>query len=86
MRPRIGALVLFALVAGLTGCETREECVPKPVPVTNTQGDVYRCTASEDCPRSSRVALCVADTGTQQDCVRCLDTECVLISPLPESC
>jgi hypothetical protein len=83
---RIGALVLFATVAGLTGCETREECVPRPVPVTNSSGDVYRCTAAEDCPRSSHVSLCVADTGTQQECVRCLDTECVLISPLPESC
>jgi hypothetical protein len=86
VRPRIGALVLFTIVAGLTGCDTREECVPRPVPVTNSSGDVYRCTAVEDCPRSSRVSLCVADTGTQQECVRCLDTECVLISPLPESC
>jgi hypothetical protein len=73
-------------VAGLTGCETREECVPKPVPVTNASGGVYRCTAGEDCPRSSRVSLCVADTDTQLECVRCLDTECVLITPLPESC
>lgn len=86
MRSRIGALVLFALVAGLTGCGTPEECLLQPVPVTNTNGDVYRCTASEDCPRSSRVSLCVADTGSQQECVRCMDTRCVLISPLPESC
>ncbi len=86
MRPRIGARVLFAFVAGLTGCDTPEECVPKPVPVPSPQGGVYRCTSSEDCPRSSRVSLCVADTGNMQECVRCLDTACVLISPLPESC
>jgi hypothetical protein len=73
-------------MAGLTGCDTREECVLEPVPMPHPNGGVYRCTAAEDCPRPSRVSLCVADTGTQQECVRCLDTECVLISPLPESC
>ena len=87
MRTRIGALVI-AVTAGLAGCNPPppEECVSKQVPVTNAQGDVYRCTASEDCPRSSRVSLCVTDTGSQDECVRCLDTRCVRILPPPEEC
>lgn len=87
MRPRIGALVLFAIVAGPTGCGTREECVPQPVPVTNTRnGDVYRCTAPEDCPRSARVSLCISDTDLQEECLRCLDTQCVVMTTPSESC
>jgi hypothetical protein len=77
---------LFALVAGLTGCGTREECAPQPVPVRSTSGEVYRCTTGEDCPRSARVSLCVTDTNPQEECIRCLDTRCVLLTPLPESC
>jgi hypothetical protein len=50
----------------------------------DAQGEVYRCTASEDCPRSSRASLCVTDTGTQDECIRCLDTRCVRVTP--EAC
>ncbi|HYO56507.1 hypothetical protein [Archangium sp.] len=85
MRTRIGALVL-AIAAGLAGCNgpSSEECASKQLPVKNVQGDVYRCTASEDCPRSSRVSLCVSDTGNQEECIRCVDTQCVLVTP--ETC
>ncbi len=86
MRSRIGALVLLTLVAGLTGCGTREECVPQQVPVTNSGNEVYRCTTAEDCPRSARVSLCISDTGSQEECIRCLDTRCVSIVPPEESC
>lgn len=73
-------------MAGLAGCGTPppEECTSKQLPVTDAQGAVYRCTAAEDCPRSSRVPLCVTDSGAQQDCIRCLDTRCVTITP--ETC
>ena len=73
-------------MAGLAGCGTLppEECASKQLPVTDAQGDVYRCTAAEDCPRSSGVSLCVTDTGSQAPCIRCLDTQCVTITP--ESC
>lgn len=50
----------------------------------DAHGGVYRCTAAEDCPRSSRVSLCVADTGGQETCIRCLDTQCVTM--IPETC
>lgn len=50
----------------------------------NAEGGVHRCTAAEDCPRSSRVSLCVDDIGGQEACIRCLDTECVTL--LPETC
>ncbi|WP_146209585.1 hypothetical protein [Vitiosangium sp. GDMCC 1.1324] len=85
MRTRIVALVL-AFAAGLAGCNATppEECTPPPQPVMNGQGAVYRCVASEDCPRSSRVSLCVSDTGTQEECIRCLNTECVRV--IPEAC
>ncbi|QRK14265.1 hypothetical protein JQX13_18270 [Archangium violaceum] len=84
MRTRIGALVL-AVVAGLAGCGTSpppEECGQKQL--TDGQGSVYRCIASEDCPRSSGVTLCVSDTDVLDACIRCLDTECVRV--FPEAC
>jgi hypothetical protein len=73
-------------VAGLAGCgiPPPEECASKQEPVMNAEGGIYRCTAAEDCPRSSRVSLCIADTGGQEACIRCLDTRCVTITP--ESC
>lgn len=49
-------------------------------------GTVYRCTASEDCPRPSGLPLCVTDTRPEQECIRCEDTRCVRAFPLPESC
>ncbi len=72
--------------AGLLACNDIEVCGSRQETLLGADAGFYRCTTAEDCPRSSRVTLCVADTGTQQECVRCLDTECVLISPLPESC
>jgi hypothetical protein len=86
VRTRIGALVLAA-AAGLFGCDTPsdEACAsPQVVRVMDAQGDVYRCTASEDCPRSSRVSLCVTDTSSFEECIRCQDTQCVRI--IPETC
>ncbi len=74
-------------MTGLAGCGVPppEECFSEPEPVTSTDGNVYRCTAAEDCPRSSRVSLCVDDTGARDvPCIRCLDTRCVTIAP--ESC
>ncbi|MCY1073408.1 hypothetical protein [Archangium lansingense] len=53
--------------------------------MTSPEGTVYRCTAAEDCPRSSRVSLCVDDIGSQDAaCIRCMNTECVAITP--ETC
>ena len=85
MSTRIGALILAA-AAGLVGCDAPsvEECASRQVPVTNAQGDVYRCIAAEDCPRSARVSLCVTDTGSSEECIRCLDTRCVRVTP--EAC
>jgi len=82
---RTGALILAA-AAGLVGCNSLplEECASQQVPVMDAQGGVYRCTAAEDCPRSSRVSLCVTDTGSSEECIRCLDTRCVRTTP--EAC
>ncbi len=84
MRIRTLAPAVF-LLATVAGCgpflPAEERCERK---VTNEQGEVYRCIAVEDCPRPSNVLLCVADTDTRPECMRCLDTECVRISP--EAC
>ena len=44
----------------------------------------YRCTTAEDCPRSSRVSVCVTDVSPQQECVKCEDTICTKV--IPEAC
>lgn len=73
-------------MTGLAGCNapSAEACAPQTQRMTDAQGNVYRCAASEDCPRSSRASLCVSDTGNQEECIRCFNTECVLITP--EAC
>ncbi len=85
VRTRIGVLVL-SVAAGLAGCNNPppEECASKYPRVTDPQGGVFRCIASEDCPRSSRVPLCASDIGNPDECIRCLDTECVRVDP--EAC
>jgi hypothetical protein len=54
--------------------------------MNTSNGDVYRCTAPEDCPRSARVSLCISDTDLQEECLRCLDTRCVVMTTPSESC
>ena len=74
------------VAAGLAGCggAPAEGCTSKQLPETDAQGGVYRCTASEDCPRSSGVAVCVTDTASNEECIRCVDTQCLRITP--EAC
>ncbi len=73
-------------MAGLAGCGVPppEACASKQEPVLDAQGGPSRCIAAEDCPRSSRVPLCIADTGDRETCIRCLDTQCVTL--IPETC
>ena len=52
--------------------------------VTRDTGEAYRCVTSEDCPRASRVNVCVTDVSPVAECVRCEDTKCV--SVIPEAC
>ncbi|WP_309889841.1 hypothetical protein [Archangium sp.] len=87
MRHRIGALVLFASMAGLLGCgpSPLEACARESEPVLSGES-VYRCTMSEDCPRPSQLPLCVTNTRPERECVRCEATRCVRAFPLPESC
>jgi hypothetical protein len=79
VRTRI-AVLLLAAVAGLAGCASlfEEECTSKER-VMDPQGLVYRCIASEDCPRSAHVSLCVSEPTYQPECIRCEDTQCTRV-------
>ncbi len=78
------ASLLLAAVTGLAGCgATRYEC---PSRVLNPQGEPYRCIASEDCPRSANETLCVTDTGSLLECIRCQETYCIRVTPAEEAC
>ncbi|WP_395853803.1 hypothetical protein [Cystobacter fuscus] len=83
MRTRITALIL-ATVTGLAGCGPSDSQACQPVPVRDEQGNDYRCVASEDCPRSPTMTLCVRDIPGPLECIRCLDTRCVRVPP--ETC
>jgi hypothetical protein len=80
----MGALVLVALVAGLTGCDVLGECRPRTELMVSAEGQDYRCVAAEDCPRASRETVCVNDVSVTEACIRCVDTRCVRF--LPEDC
>ncbi|RKH46441.1 hypothetical protein D7X55_10625 [Corallococcus sp. AB049A] len=70
--------------AALLGCNDLENCGSTPVEITRTDGGLYRCVTSEDCPRTSRVSVCVTDVSSERECVRCDETRCVRL--IPESC
>jgi hypothetical protein len=77
------AAVAF-VAAGLLGCNNLESCGSTAVDITRTDGGLYRCVTAEDCPRTSRVSVCVTDVSSERECVRCDETRCVRL--IPESC
>ncbi len=77
-------LALAAVSAGLLACNDIEVCGSKQENLLSAAGGSYRCATAEDCPRSSRVSVCVTDVSPQQECVRCDQTVCVRV--IPEAC
>ncbi|NOK32866.1 hypothetical protein D7W79_09420 [Corallococcus exercitus] len=75
---------MAVVAAGLLGCNDLENCGSTSVDITRTDGGLYRCVTSEDCPRTSRVSVCVTDVSSERECVRCDETRCVRL--IPESC
>lgn len=73
-----------AIAAGLLGCNDLEVCGSTSKDITRDNGEVYRCVTAEDCPRTSRVNVCVTDVSPVAECVQCEDTKC--ISVIPEAC
>ncbi|WP_224368009.1 hypothetical protein [Hyalangium versicolor] len=77
--------VLAAAVAAASlGCNDIEVCGSRQESLADTDGGVYRCATAEDCPRSSRVSVCVTDVSPQQECVKCQQTNCLKV--IPEAC
>jgi hypothetical protein len=83
---RRDAFGTFAAVVAvsLLGCNDLEVCGSMTRDVTRDTGEAYRCVTSEDCPRASRVNVCVTDVSPVAECVRCEDTKCVAV--IPEAC
>ncbi|RKH70544.1 hypothetical protein D7W81_09270 [Corallococcus aberystwythensis] len=75
---------MAVVAAGLLGCNDLENCGSTAVDITRTDGGLYRCVTSEDCPRTSRVSVCVTDVSSERECVRCEETHCVRL--IPEAC
>lgn len=76
-----GALLVVA-TAGLLACNDIEVCGSKQEDLLTPDGGQYRCATAEDCPRSSRVFVCVTDVSPQQECVKCEETVCVRVIPV----
>lgn len=70
-----------AIAAGLIGCNDLEVCGSTSQTIARDNGEVYRCVTAEDCPRTSRVAVCVTDVSPIAECVSCEDTQCVTVTP-----
>ncbi|NOJ80573.1 hypothetical protein [Myxococcus xanthus] len=73
-----------AIAVGLFGCNDLEVCGSTASAITRDGGEPYRCVTAEDCPRTSRVNVCVTDVSPVEVCVRCQDTKCVTVTP--EAC
>ncbi|WP_371877535.1 hypothetical protein [Pyxidicoccus parkwayensis] len=76
--------VFAAMAVGLLGCNDLEVCGSTTADITRDNGEVFRCVTSEDCPRTSRVSVCVTDVSPVAECVRCEDSRCVAV--IPEAC
>jgi hypothetical protein len=77
-------VLAVAMAAGLLGCNDIEVCGSRQEVFLAADGGNYRCTTAEDCPRSSRVSVCVTDVSPQQMCVKCEETICHTV--IPEAC
>lgn len=75
---------LAAMAVGLLACNDIEVCGSHQEALLSADGGSYRCTTAEDCPRSSRVSVCVTDVSPQQECVKCEQTRCAKV--IPEAC
>lgn len=78
-----GALAAVVATA-LSGCNDIEVCGSRQETPKAADGGSYRCSTAEDCPRSSRVSVCVTDVSPQQECVKCEETVCTKV--IPEAC
>jgi hypothetical protein len=78
------AILVFSAVAVLPGCNNLEVCGSELVSMRDSADELYRCIAPEDCPRSSRVSVCVTDVSAEEECIRCENTVCVRV--VPEAC
>jgi hypothetical protein len=81
-RAAYGALA--TVLASLLGCNDLEVCGSTAKDISRDDGSVYRCVTSEDCPRTSRVNVCVTDVSPVAECVQCEDSKCILVTP--EAC
>jgi hypothetical protein len=72
------------VAAAALGCNDIEVCGSRQELLRNADDGPYRCTTAEDCPRSSRVSVCVTDVSPEQECVKCQETLCTLV--IPEKC
>ncbi|WP_425334861.1 hypothetical protein [Myxococcus stipitatus] len=81
---RTAHAILAAIGAGMLGCNDLEVCGSTAQDITRDDGSVYRCVTSEDCPRTSRVNVCVTDVSPIAECVSCESSRCVTI--IPEKC
>jgi hypothetical protein len=77
-------VLAVAMAAGLLGCNDIEVCGSRQEILLAADAGNYRCTTAEDCPRSSRVSVCVTDVSPQQECVKCEQTVCHKV--IPEAC
>lgn len=82
MRPVWCGALVAATALGLLACNDIAVCGSKQENLSTGDGGTYRCTTAEDCPRSSRVSVCVSDVSPQQECVRCEQTICVRVIPV----
>lgn len=73
---------LCVAVAALLACNDIEVCGSRHEDLLSVDGAQTRCATDEDCPRSSRVSVCVTDVSPQQECVRCEQTVCVRVIPV----
>lgn len=86
MKLLLRGVFAVTVAAGLLGCNDIEVCGSRKEPLEKegSDGGPYRCTTAEDCPRFSRVSVCVTDVSPQQECVNCEATFCMKVTP--ETC
>ncbi|MBI3184482.1 MAG: hypothetical protein HYZ28_20290 [Myxococcales bacterium] len=78
-----GRVAVAVLAAALLGCPEDGFCGAREEPVLRADGGVVSCIRAEDCPRPSGVFVCTTTGPQETDCVKCEQTACVRVSPLP---
>jgi hypothetical protein len=78
----LSSVLLLLASLSLLRCNPGRVCGESRTDALQSDGGAYRCINAKDCPKRSNIFACVTDQTPEHECVQCIETRCVQISPV----